>query len=115
MATKDWHMIPLYAVAMQEAVASGDRQAMRTVLDRARTEGSDDPEIQRVAQQLEAALGGGGKSEPRPLYAVPMQEALASGDTTRMRELADRADREGSEDPEVRRLASELRAAVSRG
>lgn len=111
---KDWQFIPLYGVAMQEAEASGDEQAMRTLVERARREGGDDPEIAHARERLEAALARGSRSEPRTLYAPPMQEALRSGDRQRMRELADRADREGSDDPEVRSLAGQLRAELDR-
>lgn len=109
---KDWHIIPLYAVAMQEAEASGDEQAMRTLVERARREGGDDPEIARARERLEAALARGTGGEIRPLYAVPMQEALRSGDTDRMRALADRAEREGNDDPEVRSLVGQIRSKL---
>lgn len=53
-----WPPIYLYAVAMQQARQSGDKAKMRELAERARKEGSDDPEIQAELRQLESALGG---------------------------------------------------------
>jgi hypothetical protein len=52
----------LYAVAMQQAKQSGDLTRMRRLAEQARTEGSNDPEIQSALKELEAeiARAGGG-------------------------------------------------------
>jgi hypothetical protein len=50
----------------------------------------------------------------RPLYAAAIQEARASGDQGAMRALADRAEREGADDPEVQSALAELRAELKR-
>jgi hypothetical protein len=54
--------IVLYAVAMQQAKQSGDLTRMRRLAEQARTEGSNDPEIQSALKELEAeiARAGGG-------------------------------------------------------
>ena len=55
-----WPPIYLYAAAMQQARTSGDRKKMQELVDRARSEGSNDPEIQSALRDLEAELGKGG-------------------------------------------------------
>lgn len=57
-----WPPVMLYAGAMQQARKSGDRQKMQELADRARREGSNDPEIQSALRDLEAELGGGGSA-----------------------------------------------------
>jgi hypothetical protein len=114
---KDWHFIPLYAVALQEARASGDVEAMETVARRADSEGAGDAEIQKAAAELRVEIerlrgGGGGRNEPRPLYAEAMQQARASGDAQQMRELIQRAEAEGAGDPAIQAAAADLRAAL---
>jgi hypothetical protein len=56
-------IIVLYAVALQQAKQSGDVARMRKLAEQARTEGSNDPEIQSALKELEAeiarASGGG--------------------------------------------------------
>lgn len=117
MATRDWHMIPLYGVALQEARASGDVEAMETVAQRAEREGAADPEIQKALADLRAEItrlrGGGGRNEPRPLYAEAMQQARASGDVAQMRQLAQRARTEGAGDPEIQAALAQLEAEIS--
>jgi Domain of unknown function (DUF1843) len=113
-----WPPIVLYAAAMQQARQSGDRQKMQELAERARREGSNDPEIQSALRELEAELGGtggsGGRNEPRMLYAEAMQQARVSGDVQKMRELAQRARTEGAGDPEIQAALAELEAEIGR-
>ena len=118
MANRDWHMIPLYGVALQEARASGDVEAMETVAQRAEREGGNDPEIQKGLAELRAEIakqrGGGAGGESRVLYGPAIQQARASGDVQRMREVAQRAEREGANDPEIQSALRDLRAELDR-
>jgi hypothetical protein len=119
MSTRDWHFIPMYAVALQEARASGDVEAMETMAKRAESEGAGDPEVQKALADLRAELarlrgGSGGGNEPRPLYAEAMQQARASGDVAQMRALAQRAETEGGSDPAIQAALADLRTEISR-
>lgn len=133
---KDWHVIPLYGVAIQEAQASGDVEAMETVARRAEREGAGDPEIQKALAQLRAEIarlrgqgqgggqsggqgsgqggGYGGDPGPRPLYAAAIQEARASGDVQQMRQVRERARTEGADDPEIQSALRELDTEIER-
>jgi hypothetical protein len=59
-----------------------------------------------------------GSSEPRwhsaALYSVGMQQARQSGDLQRMREVAERARAEKSDDPEFQSALRELEAEIAR-
>jgi hypothetical protein len=102
---------PLYAAAIQEARASGDQQAMQSILDRAEREGGSDPEIQSALTDLRASM----KDQPmQAMYGVALQQALRSGDVAQMRALADRAEREGADDPEIQSALADVRAELSR-
>lgn len=118
MAGRDWHHVPMYAVALQEARASGDVEAMETVAGRAEREGGGDPEIQKALAELRAEIarlrGKGGGNEPRPLYAEAMQQARASGDVAQMRQLAARARTEGAGNPEIQAALADLDAEIAR-
>ena len=109
MAEYNSGLRPLYAAAIQEARASGDRAAMQSVADRARSEGGDDPEIQKALSELQAELG---RMPPQALYGVALQQARASGDVSQMRSLAAQA--EGSSDPEIQSALADVRAELSR-
>lgn len=50
----------------------------------------------------------------RPLYASAIQEARSSGDLSAMQAMAERAEREGADDPEIQSALSELRAEIKR-
>ena len=120
MAKRDWHIIPLYGVAIQEAKASGDVEAMETVAQRAEREGGNDPEIQKGLAELRAEIakqrgGSGGRwGGGTTLYAVAIQQARASGDVQQMRDVAQRAEREGANDPEIQSALRDLRAELDR-
>ena len=117
MAESRWHNIALYGVGIQEARASGDVSAMETVAQRAEKEGADDPEIQAALTDLRAEIArlrGRGEAGMRPLYAVVIQEARASGDVHRMRDVASRARSEGSDDPEIQSALRDLEAEINR-
>lgn len=113
---KDWHVIPLYGVALQQARASGDVEAMETVARRAEQEAASDPEIQKGLADLRAEIGRlrGGGSTLRPLYASALQQARASGEVQQMRELAERARSEASSDPEIQSALADLESEIAR-
>lgn len=50
----------------------------------------------------------------RALYSVALQEARSSGDVSQMEALAQRAEQEGADDPEIQRALGELRAEIAR-
>lgn len=109
MAEQNSTLRPLYAAAMQEARASGDRSAMQALADRARREAGDDPDIQRALGELQGEIS---RWPVHPLYAVALQQARTSGDASQMRALA--AEAEGSSDPEIQSALADLRAELSR-
>lgn len=79
MSTPTPHMIPLYAVAMQDALKSGTLADLQKARDAAIQHLSDAAEIARLLPQVEKALATQG-GPVRPLYAVTIQDALARGD-----------------------------------
>ncbi len=102
---------PLYAAAIQEARASGDPQAMQSVLDRAEREGAGNPEIHSALAELRASM----KDKPmQAMYGVALHQALRSGDVAQMRALADRAEREGAGDPEIQSALADVRTELSK-
>ncbi|HYW14294.1 MAG TPA: DUF1843 domain-containing protein [Longimicrobium sp.] len=102
---------PLYAAAIQEARDSGDRDAMQALADRAASEGSSDPEIQSALTDLRASM----KDQPmQAMYGVALNQALRSGDVSQMRALADRAEKEGADDPEIQSALADVRTELSR-
>jgi hypothetical protein len=113
---KDWKVIPMYGPALQEARASGDVEAMETMVQRADNEGAGDPEIQKAAAEVRAELARlrGRGNYPRPLYAEAIQQARASGDAQQIREVLQRAEAEGGDDPAIKSGADGLRAELSR-
>jgi hypothetical protein len=52
--------VVLYAVALQQAKQSGDLTQMRRLAEQARSEGSNDPEIQSALKDLQAEIDRAG-------------------------------------------------------
>jgi hypothetical protein len=109
----------LYGGPIHEAIRSGDVEAMRALSQRARTEGTDDPEIQAAVAELErelARLGGAGGNggTSHTLYAGPIHEAQRSGDLQQMLAVQSRAQREGGSDPEIQAALQGLNQEIQR-
>lgn len=81
MSTPNPHSIPMYAVAMQDALKSGMLADLQKARDDAVKFLSDAAEVARLLPQVEKALAAQG-GVIRPLYAVTIQDALARGDQT---------------------------------
>lgn len=79
MSTPNPHFIPLYGVAMQDALKSGTLADLQKARDDAVKFLSDAADVARLLPQVEKALAAQG-GVIRPLYAVTIQDALARGD-----------------------------------
>ncbi|MES2037616.1 MAG: DUF1843 domain-containing protein [Pseudomonadota bacterium] len=71
--------IPLYAVAMSDAIASGDAAKMSAARDAAFSHLAAAADVARLLPELESAIKSKG-GVIRPLYAVTIQDAVARGD-----------------------------------
>jgi len=101
--------IPLYGVAIQDAIASGDADKMRQVADEAEKYLQEYGEIGDGLKKLRAAIGGGGGAAPQPLYASAIRYAVQSGDADKMKEVAQQAEDWLSQADDVRSALAELR------
>lgn len=110
------HPIPPYGVAIQDAIASGDVDKMKQVAADAEKYLQEYGEIGDGLKKLRAAIGGGGgggrPSYAQPLYAVVIQEAIASGDTEKMKALAAQAEEHLKQADEVRAALDDLKKAI---
>lgn len=81
--------IPLYGMAINDAIASGDGAKMRAVRDAAHDHLATAGEVMRLLPALETAIQstGNGGGVIRPLYAVTIQDALARGDAAEIARL----------------------------
>ena len=70
---------PMYAVAMNEAIASGDTAKLSAARDAAFAHLAAAADVARLLPQLESAIKSKG-GVIRPLYAVTIQDAIARGD-----------------------------------
>lgn len=72
--------IPMYAVAMSDAIASGDISKMTSARDAALAHMGTSAELARLLPSLESAIKSKG-GVIRPLYAVTIQDAVTRGDS----------------------------------
>ena len=79
-------VVPLYGVAMSDAMASGDVNKMTAIRDQAFAHLAADAEVARLLPELEKAIQSKG-GLIRPLYAVTIQDALARGDAAEIARL----------------------------
>lgn len=80
------HPIPLYAVAMNQAIASGDLAQLQAARDAAFDHLANADEVRRLLPELDNAIRGLG-GPIRPLYAVTIQDALKRGDRAEIARL----------------------------
>lgn len=80
------HPMPLYAVAMSDAIASGDAAKMSATRDAALAHLSTSADVARLLPELEKAIKSKG-GIIRPLYAVTIQDAIARGDAGELSRL----------------------------
>ena len=71
--------IPLYAVAMSDAIASGDAAKLSAAREAAFSHLAAAADVARLLPELESAIKSKG-GIIRPLYAVTIQDAVARGD-----------------------------------
>ena len=76
-------IVPLYAVALQHAKASGDVTRMRRLASLAEQQLGSSDEISKALADVKSELAAKGSSSVPP-YGVSIQEAMASGDTAAM-------------------------------
>ncbi|HEV7645885.1 MAG TPA: DUF1843 domain-containing protein [Pyrinomonadaceae bacterium] len=111
------HSLPPYGVAIHDAIASGDVSQMQQVAGDAESYLKEYGEIGDGLKKLRSEidrLGGGGGTKPsfQPLYAVAMQEAIKSGDTGKMKEVAQQAEEWLKQADEVRAALGDLNKAI---
>lgn len=73
-------VIPMYAAAMSDAIASGDTAQLSAAREAAFTHLAAAADVARLLPELENAIKTKG-GVIRPLYAVTIQDALARGDS----------------------------------
>jgi Domain of unknown function (DUF1843) len=109
------HSIPPYGVAIHDAIASGDADQMKKVAADAESYLKEYGEIGDGLKKLHAEIervGGGKKIPIQPLYAVPINAAIQSGDLGKMKEMAQQAEDYLSQADEVRSALAELKNAM---
>lgn len=106
-------IVPLYAVALQAAKASGDTARMRELAALAEEHVSSTPDISAALADVKSELSKSGWGTIHPLYAVTIQQAAASGDLARMKAVAGQAEALGSPSPEIAAALSSLKAEIA--
>jgi len=87
-AKKSKHAIPvpLYAIAVSDAITSGDVNKMTEIRDQVFTHMAAAADIEHLLPELEKAINSKG-GVIRPLYGVTIQDALARGDANEIASL----------------------------
>ena len=85
-AAKQSLPIPLYGMAINDAISSGDAAKMSAVRDAAYQHLATAADVTRLLPALENAIKAKG-GVIRPLYAVTIQDALARGDAGELARL----------------------------
>ncbi len=108
------HSLPPYGVAIHDAIASGDVGQMQKTAADAESYLKEYGEIGDGLKKLKAEIDrlGGRPSVIVPLYAVPIQDAIASGDAGRMKEVAQQAEDYLAEADKVRAALADLKKAI---
>lgn len=105
---------PLYAVAIQEAIESGDINAMQAIENEANAYLKDHGDVSAALELLKAELERlKHQTGVVPLYGVIIHEAIASGDCARMKDVLATAEAQLAEAGDVRAALTALRAALS--
>ena len=104
----------MYAVAIHEAVKSGNINAMKTVLAEAEAYLKEHGDVSAALELLKVEIARiKHKAGPIPLYGVVIHEAIAAGDVERMKEVLVEAEVQLAEFGDVRAALTALRAALS--
>lgn len=98
------HLVPLYASAMTDAIASDDMSQMEEMRNQALDQLAAAAEIEKMLPELDKAINARG-GVIRPLYGVTIQDALAKGDPAEVARLR----------AEVSAYAKQLPQSVSQG
>jgi hypothetical protein len=106
--------VPPYGNAIQDALASGDADKMRQVADDAEKYLQEYGEIGEGLKKLRAAIGSGGSygGGIHTLYGPALRAAAASGDTDKMKALAQQAEDALSQADDVRAALAEVRSKL---
>lgn len=109
------HPIPPYGVAIQDAIASGDVDKMKSVADDAQNYLKEFGEIGDGLSRLKAEIDrlGGGGSTPQPLYAPAIRYVIESDDIGKMKAFAEHTQDSGDQTDEVRSALAELQQAIT--
>lgn len=106
--------IPMYAVAIHEAIKSGDISSMENIKQAADAYLKDHGDVSAALEILKSEIAKcKGKSGPVPLYGVIIHEAIASGDVSRMKDVLAQAETQLAEAGDVRSALTALRAAMA--
>lgn len=103
--------VPPYGVAIQQAIARGDVDAMQRTKADAEKHIAD---LQRSLKDLDTAIGDGKHPHFIPLYAVSLQQALASGDLARMRSAVAQAEALSDPGPEIKSALAQVKAHLGK-
>lgn len=104
----------MYAVAIHEAVKSGNISVMKDIQGAAETYLKDHGDVSAALELLKVEIARiKHKSGPIPLYGVVIHEAIVAGDVGRMQEVLAAAESQLAEAGDVRSALSALHAALS--
>jgi len=108
-------IIPLYAVALQAAKASGDTNRMRELAALAEEQVGSAAEVGAALADVKAELSKQGWGTIHPLYAVTIQQAARSGDLAKMKAVAAQAESLAASSPDIAAALSSLKAEIAGG
>ena len=105
--------LPPYGNAIQDALASGDHDKMRQVADDAEKYLQEYGEIGDGLKKLRAAIGGGSYGGGiHTLYGPALRAAAESGDTDKLKELAQQAEDALRQADDVRTALEDVRGKL---
>jgi hypothetical protein len=106
--------LPPYGNAIQDALASGDADKMRQVADDAEKYLAEYGEIGEGLKKLRAAIGGGGAygGGIHTLYGPALRAAAESGDTEKLKKLAQQAEDALRQADDVRTALEDVRGKL---
>jgi hypothetical protein len=107
-------IVPLYAAALQQAKASGDTGRMRELAAQAEQQLGSSADIQSALADVKEELGKQQHSTIHPLYGVAIQQAIRSGDLSRMKALAAQAEEHAGGNAEIAAALPALKAEIAK-
>jgi len=107
----------MYAPAIQEAMASGDKDKMRAVAREAESYLAQHGDLSAAIEVLKAELAKRGSlrfSGPIVMYGVVIHQAIASGDIEKMKAVAKEAEQHLAEHGDVTSALSVLKGEIAK-